>query len=96
MAKLFNRAVQIAGENRTVGTPNVTVVEYDKDSNATRVYGATVPTDADAGYAPGCYFYKSTGGSVGAMVYINSINFGNKFNCFNYNVRIWHFWYFSG
>lgn len=70
MAKLINRALLITGEKVKKGTPVVNVIEFDVDSNVTRCSGATLPTDGDAGYAPGCYFYKTTG-TVGATVYIN-------------------------
>lgn len=71
MAKLFNRAIQLGGEIRKLGTPtDVTVLEYDKDGYATRARGATVPTDADDGYAIGCLFTDTTGG-VGVTTYIN-------------------------
>ena len=33
--------------------------------------GPTVPTDATAGFAPGCRFYKISGNGVGSTMYIN-------------------------
>ena len=71
MAKILNRAILIGGEKRVVGTPSVTVVDLDKVSQVSRAYGATVPSDGDAGYAAGCIFWKNTGGSTGSTVYIN-------------------------
>ena len=56
MAKIFNRALLIAGEDRTVGTPSVRVLQYDRDGKVLMATGNTVPTDGDAGYAIGCLF----------------------------------------
>lgn len=71
MAKILNRALLTVGELRKVGTPVVRVLDYDKDSKVTRCSGATQPTDTDAGFAKGCIFSYSTGGTVGGTVYIN-------------------------
>lgn len=71
MAKIQNRAILIAGEKRKVGTPVVTVVELDRLGKVSLCYGATQPTDADAGYALGCIFTLTTGNVVGGTVYIN-------------------------
>lgn len=46
------------------------VAETNDRGHITRVLGATVPSDATAGYAPGCIFQKTTG-TVGATEYIN-------------------------
>src|SRR3990167_3526727 len=54
MAKIYNRGLQISGELRKVGTPVVRVFTSDATGNVTRASGATVPTDADKGYATGC------------------------------------------
>lgn len=70
MPKIFNRAVQLGGESLKVGTPIVTVLEYDADSNVLKASGATVPTDGDAGYAKGCQFIQ-TDGSNGTVLYVN-------------------------
>ena len=70
MAKIYNRGLYIGGEKRKVGTYIVTVV----DENATGIlgaYGASVPVDADKGFAPGCLFWKSSGGSTGSTLYVN-------------------------
>lgn len=70
MAKIFNRALLIGGEQKRVGTPSVVVLEYNISSHVSRAHGASVPTDGDAGYAKGCVFVK-TGGGVGTTFYIN-------------------------
>ena len=70
MSKVINRAIKLAGETRKVGTPVVNVQEYDASGNVMRCTGATLPTDADAGYAKGCIFID-TSGSTGTTVYIN-------------------------
>lgn len=70
MTKILNRAIKLAGENSKVGTPYVTVLEFDSVGQAVRAKGATVPTDADAGYAKGCIFIQTDGG-VTTTVYIN-------------------------
>ena len=75
--KIYNRGLLIAGEKRKVGTPTVTVVTSDSVNKVTKAYGANVPTDGDAGYATGCYFYVTTG-VVGATVYINE---GSSSSC---------------
>ncbi len=70
MAKIFNRALLIGGEQKIVGTPSIVVLEYNISSHVSRAQGASVPTDGDAGYAKGCVFVK-TGGGVGTTFYIN-------------------------
>ena len=70
MAKIYNRALLVAGELQKVGTPVVRIITQDKDGKVTRASGATLPTDTDAGYAVGCIFTKTTG-VIGATVYIN-------------------------
>lgn len=70
MAKIYNRALLISGENKKVGTPVVRIITLDKDNKVTRASGATTPSDADAGYAKGCIFVNTAGG-VGTSVYIN-------------------------
>ena len=82
MSKLFNRALQLCGEIRKVGTPtNVTVLEYDVEGMVRRAEGATVPTDADAGYAKGCIFVD-TDASAGSVFYVNE---GSDTSC-DFNV----------
>jgi len=70
MAKIFNRAIKLGGEPRVVGTPAITVLEFDVDGQVRRAQGASVPTDADAGYAKGCIFIQTDGG-VGTTIYHN-------------------------
>jgi hypothetical protein len=70
MPKVLNRALQLGGEDLKIGTPVVTVLEFDSDGNVTRAKGATVPTDADKGYAKGCRFIQ-TDGTLGTTEYIN-------------------------
>jgi hypothetical protein len=40
--------------------------------------GATVPTDATVGYAPGCLFIKTDGTTLDNTIYINV---GTKASC---------------
>src|SRR3990167_2673115 len=70
MAKIINRGILVSGEKKKVGTPVVNIVELDGSSMVTRATGATVPTDADAGYAKGCIFTQ-TDVVVGSTIYIN-------------------------
>jgi hypothetical protein len=70
MAKIFNRGLLISGEKKKVGTPIITIVTLDGDNKVTRGYGASIPTDGDAGYAVGCIFAVTTG-VVGSTLYIN-------------------------
>src|SRR3990167_5555492 len=69
MSKIFNRALFLAGEKKKVGTPVVTVL-VENSAGVHRSYGATVPTDADKGYAPGSIFAQ-TDGTIGSTIYIN-------------------------
>lgn len=46
------------------------VIAEGFDGNAILAEGATVPTDATAGYAPGCVFFKRAGGTFGGH-YVN-------------------------
>lgn len=69
--KIFNRAIQVSGEVRKVGTPYVNILSTDVDGQVTLAEGATVPTDGDAGYAAGAIFRKNSGNAVGSTVYIN-------------------------
>jgi hypothetical protein len=70
MARPFNRAIKLGGETQKVGTPTVKVLEYDADSNVMRATGATVPTDGDRGYAVGCIFVQTDGGTE-TVLYVN-------------------------
>lgn len=62
MAKNLNRALKVAGESVKVGTPVVTVESFDVSNNVTMARGATIPTDADRGYAAGCIFRSTATG----------------------------------
>lgn len=70
MAKIVNRALQVAGEPRVVGTPAITVLDYDSNGKVYNAKGASVPTDGDVGYATGCVFIDTDGG-VGTTLYVN-------------------------
>jgi len=69
--------VQIDGRVETVGGVSVTVFTKDADGYVTRASGATVPTDAAAGYAKGALFVQ-TDGAVGSSVYVND---GSEASC---------------
>ena len=62
--------LQLDGSTETVGTPSISVLERDPAGDVMKAQGATVPTDADAGYAKGCLFVKTNGG-VATTVYLN-------------------------
>ena len=62
--------LELDGSTDTVGTPSVTVLKVDSDKMVLLAKGATVPTDADAGYAQGCIFIYTSGG-IGTTLYIN-------------------------
>jgi len=70
MTKILNRALKLCGQEQKIGTPYVKILEFDVDGQVSRANGATVPTNADAGYAKGCIFTKTDGG-VATTVYIN-------------------------
>ena len=70
MAKVINRAITLAGEPRVVGTPALTVLEYNTSGKVRRAEGTTVPTDGDAGFAKGCTF-TDTDASASAVFYVN-------------------------
>ncbi|MFA5394655.1 MAG: hypothetical protein WC346_01400 [Methanogenium sp.] len=85
MAKILNRAIKLAGENRVVGASatQVKVLEYDNSNMIMRAVGATVPTDGDAGYAVGCIFMDTDGG-VNLTSYVND---GSTSSC-DFNAAI--------
>lgn len=58
----------MAGESVKIGTPVVSVGMYDGSNNVIMARGATLPTDADRGYAAGCLFKSTTTG----LRYINA------------------------
>ena len=70
MAKLFNRALQIAGEPRSYASIGLVVTEYDGVGNVMKCYGTTKPTDGTAGFAVGAIWTDSDSG-VGSTFYIN-------------------------
>jgi hypothetical protein len=70
MPKVFNRAIQVGGEDLKIGTYIVNVAEFDADGNVTRAKGANVPADSDKGFAKGCRFIQ-TDGSNGTVEFIN-------------------------
>ncbi len=77
-AKTYNLAdhtsfVDVRGEvgvTLTVGTPSVKVLQVDDSGNVRYCTGATVPSNADAGYAQGCIFVNTAGGA-GTTLYVN-------------------------
>lgn len=74
MARNYTRKfyvpIKLYGKSQVVGTPTVTVLEYDSSGKVLLATGTTVPTDTDAGYAKGCLFIK-TNGSAGSVLYLN-------------------------
>jgi hypothetical protein len=72
MPKVFNRAIQVAGEDLKVGTPVVTVLDFDALGFVTRAKGKTLPTDGDKGYAKGCEFTRTTKKSILCFQQANS------------------------
>lgn len=56
MAKKFNRAIELGGEVRRVGTPLVTVLSFNAVKDVAEAKGATLPTNGDRGYAAGAIF----------------------------------------
>lgn len=70
MAKIFNRAVGIAGDPVSINSVGLTAVLYDASGNITECKGATKPTDGSKGFAVGCV-WKDTDSGIGATFYIN-------------------------
>lgn len=62
----FSNYGPVAQQNQ--GTDNVILT--DGSGNALFAHGATVPTDADSGYAVGC-LYAHTDGGDGTSLYVN-------------------------
>lgn len=58
------------GATYTIGTPSVTVTRLANSGNVLEAHGATVPSNGDAGYEPGCLF-RNTTASSGGTLYIN-------------------------
>ena len=65
----IRNSVMVDGKLVTPTTTAVTVLFRDS-RGIVLAYGATVPTDAEAGYANGCLFVDTNGG-IGATVYVN-------------------------
>lgn len=78
MPKVFNRALQIGGEDLKIGTPVVNVVEMDADGYVTKAKGKTLPTNGDKGYAKGCEFIRTTNSGVGNTGPRRYINLGDN------------------
>lgn len=76
ISKLHN-GLQLDGKVMTVGGVSCTVVLADANEMVLLAYGATVPTDAAAGFAKGAQFLK-TGGGVATTLYINE---GSSSSC---------------
>lgn len=69
--------VQLPGVLAQPGATTVTATLTSAAGNITRAFGATTPTDGEAGYATGCYFIDSDGG-LGATAYVNE---GSSTSC---------------
>lgn len=63
-------AAKLNGIVCTPGTTQVTATVISSSGNVSRGFGATVPTDGEAGYTTGCYFNVTTG-VLGATAFIN-------------------------
>lgn len=59
MTKVFNRAIKLGGQSRTINGVDVQALEYDGDSNILLCTGTTVPTADSSGFAKGCLFIKT-------------------------------------
>jgi len=62
--------IQADGRLETPDSTEITKILQDSDGNVLIGYGATVPTDGEAGYAIGSMFLDTDGG-VGATLYVN-------------------------
>ncbi len=69
-----NKTLGVSG---APGSTTVTVTNISTSGNVTRAFGATVPTDGEAGYSTGCYFIDTDGG-LGLTAFINE---GNSTAC---------------
>lgn len=63
-------SIQYNGDLETPGSTAVTVWMRDSSGYVSYASGATVPTDAEAGYAKGCIFIQTDGG-VSSTLYVN-------------------------
>jgi len=64
MPKIFNRAIQIAGEPRNVGGFVCQVIEYDVMNMIIRASCAGAPTDGIAGFQLGCIMTRTGNGEL--------------------------------
>ena len=62
--------IQADGKLKTPDSTEITKILQDSEGNVLIGYGATVPTDGEAGYAIGSMFLDTDGG-VGATLYVN-------------------------
>ena len=63
-------AVKLDGITCTPGSTQITASLISSGGNVSRGFGATVPTDGEAGYTVGCYFNMTTGG-FGTTAFVN-------------------------
>lgn len=70
MAKTFNRAIKLAGEDRTVGATAVKVLLRDINNDVLMATGTSVPTGE--GYSKGAIFIKTDAASGTKAVYENA------------------------
>jgi len=53
--------LRVVGFTRKIGTPSVKIQMCNSHGDVILCQGATVPTNGDTGYAPGCIFMKTNG-----------------------------------
>jgi len=70
MAKQVNTGLQLGGESISRGAVTLIALLFDSSGNVLWGKGATVPTDAYAGFAVGCLFIDTTGGA-NTTLYVN-------------------------
>ena len=70
MAKIVNSGLQLGGDVLTRGGVAQTAFIFDSDGNVLLARGASVPADAGVGFAVGCIFIDTTGGT-NITLYIN-------------------------
>lgn len=71
MPKVLNRATQVLGENLVLNSVSMTVIEFGDNGLVRKARGATVPTDASAGFELGAKFIKTDGTALTGVEYIN-------------------------
>ncbi len=62
--------LETQGATYTVGTPSVTVTRLDSSGYVLEAYGATLPTNGDAGYSVGSMFRLTTA-VAGSTLFVN-------------------------